>query len=679
MGYTMKLPVRASLIAASVVALSTATLTLVRADQPYGPWGLDLTARNAAVKPGDDFFEFANGTWLARNEIPADQSSVSTGRDINNRTQHQLRSLIEASANNPNSARAQQIGGFYKSFMDEAKVEALDAKPLAADLAAVAALKDKGEFAAYMGKTHGAFGASLFGAAIFADAKSPLSALYLGQAGLGMPDRDYYLTDQFKPKKVAYGAYILRTLKAVNYPNADAAAAAILDFETRVAEASWPAAERRDIDKIYNPMSVAALQSYAPEVDWRRFFDALGAKSMQNLIVLENTAIQRLAKLFAATPLDTLKAWQTFNVVGGASPYLSKRFVDSRFEFADKELQGTPQIRPRWKRGVELTEGSLGELVGEEYAARYFPASSKAMMEGLVANLKVAMAERIKKLAWMSDATKSQAQLKLSKMKVMVGFPVKWRDYRNLKVDASDLYGNVSRSIAFEFEYQLSKLGKPTDPQEWSMTPQTVNAYNGGLENKIVFPAGILQAPLFNPSADPAVNYGAIGAVIGHEITHGFDDQGRKIDADGRLRDWWTPDDAKRFEAAATTFGRQYDGYEPVPGSHINGKLTMGENIADLGGLLVALDAYHASLGGKPAPVLNGLTGDQRFFLAYAQSWRGKARDDAVRAQIASDPHSPRKFRVIGPTRNVDVWYDLFGIKDSDRYYLKPEDRVRIW
>jgi putative endopeptidase len=426
-------------------------------------------------------------------------------------------------------------------------------------------------------------------------------------------------------------------------------------------------------------MTVAALQAYAPAIDWRSYFDTIGAKGLQSLVVLEKTAVQRIAQLYAATPLETLKAWQTFRVVQNASPFLSKRFVDSNFEFVGKALSGTQMLRPRWKRGVSLVDGSLGEAVGREYVAKYFPPASKAKMDALVANLKVAMAARINALAWMGAATKTQALDKLAKMKVMVGYPVKWRDYSRLTIDPKDLYGNVKRAGAFEFAYQLAKYGKPVDQEEWGMTPQTVDAYNGGLENKIVFPAGILQPPFFDPDADPAVNYGAIGAIIGHEIIHGFDDQGRKIDAAGRLRDWWTAEDAKRFVAEADKLARQYDSYEGVPGMRLNGKLTLGENIADLGGLLVTMDAYHASLGGKPAPVIDGLSGDQRLLLAFAQAWRGKTREDALRAQIASDPHSPRQFRVIGPTRNVDVWYSAFAVKPTDKYFLPPQDRVRVW
>ncbi|MEQ1753198.1 MAG: M13 family metallopeptidase [Micropepsaceae bacterium] len=661
-------------LAAGLVA-AVPLIGLSAGPSSYGAWGLDLTAGNPAVNAGDDFFEHANGKYLARTEIPADQSSVSSGREVFNLTQDQLKTLIDASAANPSS----QVGRMYKSFMDEAAVETRDSKPLAADLARIDAIGSKDDFTLAMARTHGAYGISILGIGVFADAKSPMNAIYIGQGGLGMPDRDYYLTENFKNKKQAYADYVLRTFKLIKFPEPEAAASAVLGFETRIAELSWPAAERRDIDKVYNPMPVAGLQAYAPGLNWRAYLDAAGAPGANTVVLAENTALQRILALYAETPLATLKAWQTFHTVDSASPFLSKRFVDSSFEFNEKALNGTPTQRPRWKRGVELVDGTLGEAVGREYVAKYFPTSSKTMMDGLVANLKKAMAARIRNLGWMSGQTKTQALEKLSRMDVMIGYPVKWRDYSKLSISPDDLYGNVARAGAFEWNYQISKSGRPVDHQEWGMTPQTVNAYNGGLENKIVFPAGILQVPLFNPTADPAVNYGAIGAVIGHEITHGFDDQGRKIDSNGRLRDWWTKEDADRFTVEANKLASQYDGYEPVSGMHINGKLTLGENIADLGGLLVAIDAYHESLGGKTAPVIDGLTGDQRLLLAYAQAWRGKARDDAVRAQIASDEHSPRKFRVIGPTRNIDLWYDTFGVKSGSRYFLKPEDRVRVW
>lgn len=667
---------RAALFAAAAIVSTAVAWSEV---QTFGTWGVDLTSRDLKIQPGDDFFGYANGSYLARTEIPADQSNIGAGRDLFNLTQDELRTLIESAAANPADPAATQIGALYKSFLDEARVEALDVKPAAADLAALQAVKTKSEFTVFMAKTHLGFGLSLFGLLVDSDAKKPISTLYIGQNGISMPDRDYYVSDQFKAKKEAYQAFIVRTFKLINYPEPEAAAKAALDFETKIAEASWTAAERRDIDKIYNPITVAALQAFAPAIDWRAYLDAVGAKGLQSVVLNEKTAIHRISQVYGDASLDTLKAWQAFHIIQNASPFLSKRFVDSNFEFNGKALSGTQVIRPRWKRGVSLVDGNLGEAVGREYVRRYFPASSKAKMDLLVANLKTAMSGRIRNLSWMSAATKTKAQEKLAKMKVMVGYPIKWRDYSGLRIDAGDLYGNVERATAFEFAYQIAKIGKPVDHEEWGMTPQTVDAYNGGLENKIVFPAGILQPPFFNPAADPAVNYGAIGAIIGHEITHGFDDQGRKIDAYGALRDWWTAEDAKRFVAEADKLARQYDSYEGVPGMHINGKLTLGENIADLGGLLVAIDAYHASLGGKPAPVIDGLTGDQRLLLAYAQAWRGKSRDDAMRAQLASDPHSPRKFRVIGPTRNIDVWYSAFDVQPTGKYYLKPEERVRVW
>jgi putative endopeptidase len=681
----MKVRLRSAALAAILAAGTTAaavTASAARqapAPQSFGRWGVDLSARDSHVRPGDDFFAYANGSWLAKAEIPSDQASTGTGRDLYNLTQEQLRTLIEASAASAGTPAARQIGNLYKSFMDDARVETLDAKPLASDLATIAAVTSKAEFATLMAKTASNIGRSVFSLQVYADGKKPISALYLGQGGLGMPDRDYYLEADFKEKKAAYEAFIARSLSLINAPAPEATAKAVLAFESEIAQASWPIAERRDIDKVYNPMTIEALQAYAPAVNWRAYLEAAGLKGVDSVIVTETTAVQKIAQVLDKTPLETLKAWETFHFVNGASPYLSKRFVDSEFEFSGRALSGTPTIRPRWKRGVSLVDANLGDAVGKEYVAKYFPPDSKAKMDDLVANLKTAMAARIGGLSWMSAQTKEQALVKLSKMSVMVGYPVKWRDYSTLALEPDDLYGNIARSIAFEAAYQFAKVGKPVDRSEWAMTPQTVDAYNGGLENKIVFPAGILQAPLFNPAADPAVNYGAIGAIIGHEITHGFDDQGRKIDSTGALRDWWTAEDAKRFVAESDKLVAQYNSYEPVTGMHVNGRLTLGENIADLGGLLVAIDAYHASLGGQPASVIDGLSGDQRLLLAYAQAWRGKTRDDALRAQIASDPHSPRQFRVIGPTRNADIWYRSFEVAPPDKYFLEPDDRAHVW
>jgi putative endopeptidase len=639
----------------------------------FGSWGVDLTARDTKVKPGDDFDTYANGGWKARTEIPADQPSAGVDYDVYNLTQDQLRAVVsKATADSP-------IGALYQSFMDEARVEQVDAKPLMADLAKVDAISSHDQMARFMGSTSGRFGVSIAGPGPYADPDTPtINALWVGSGGLGLPDRDYYLKDSFKPQRDAYRAYIARTLNMVGVANAEAAADKIMAFETEIAKASWPIADRRDFSKINNPMTMAELSAYAPQLNWAAFFEGADVPPQKRMIIQENTAIRDIVKLYAATPLDTLKAWEKFHIAHDASPYLSKRFVDSRFNFI-KTLSGVTEIRPRWKRGLTLVDGSLGELVGKTYAEQYFPASSKAQMEELVANLKAAMADRIKANSWMAPATKAAAIDKLSRMEVMVGYPDKWRDYSKLTIKADDLYGNVQRSGAFEYQYQLSDLNKTVDRKKWNMTPQTVNAYNGGLENKIVFPAGILQAPYFDPNADAAVNYGSIGSIIGHEITHGFDDQGRKIDASGALKDWWTAEDAKRFEAQSEVFGAQYAKYEAAPGAFVNPKLTMGENLADLAGLQIAYDAYHRSLGGKPAPVVDGLTGDQRFFLGFAQGWRSKEREDSIKSQIASDPHTPARFRVIGPVRNLDAWYAAFGIGPDSKFYIAPEQRVRIW
>ena len=687
LGGTAAVAIAAALIAAPVLARNAgADARLVAATDAaagaedgslkpltFGSWGVDLGARDTSVKPGDDFDKYANGAWFARTEIPADQASAGVDYDVYNLTQRQLRQLVTG------APATSQVGGLYQSFMDEKRVAQLGAKPLMADIATVAAIKDKSEMARFMGASQGSFGASIVGGGPYADPDTPtVNVLWLGQGGIGLPDRDYYLNDSFKPQRDAYRAYIARTMKMIGSPDPEKAADAVLAFETEIAKVSWAIAERRDLGKINNPMSSEALAAYAPGLDWSAWFAGADIPAQKRIIVNENTAIRDIAALYGKTPLDTLKLWQEFHVADNAANYLSDDWVDSRFEFS-KALSGVTEMRPRWKRGLRLVDGSLGELVGEEYAKQYFPPSAKAKMETLVANLKLAMGDRIRGNSWMAPATKEAALAKLGKMDVMVGYPDKWRDYSGLKSDPADLYGNVKRSAAFEYAYQLADLDKPVDRKKWSMNPQEVNAYNGGLENKIVFPAGILQAPYFSETVDDAVNYGAIGAVIGHEITHGFDDQGRKIDASGAVRDWWTKEDAARFDAQAKGFGAQYATYEAAPGAFINPDLTMGENLADLAGLEVAYDAYHRSLNGKEAPVIDGLTGDQRFFLAFAQAWRDKAREDATKQQVASDPHSPARWRIIGPLRNVDAWYKAFNVAPGAKYYLKPEDRTRIW
>ncbi len=669
--------VRSLILAGSALTATAAVAQSADAVKPpetvhYGTWGVDLKSRDLSVKPGDDFQRYSSGSWLDANPIPADKSQNGIGSEVNDRNQERLQAIVMG------APKDSQLGAFYTSYMNEARLEQLDAAPLKADLDRVAAIKDKAEFARFMGASAGDFGATLFGLGVFGDLNNPAAnGMWMFSGGMGLPDRDYYLDDKYKPQRDAYRAYIARTLGLIGHANAAAEADTILAFETEIAKVSWPQVELRNFEKLNNPMTVAQLVSYAPGVDWDDYLKAARVPP-HDLLVGDNSAVKAIAALYANTPLDTLKTWQTFKVADQASNYLSKRFVDNKFEFT-KVLNGAKELRPRWRRGIAEVDNRLGELLGQTYVERYFAPSSKTQMEALVANLKKAAAQRIKGNSWMGEATKAAALVKLDKMQVMVGYPEKFRDYSKLAMKPDDLYGNIKRSSAFEWDYLLEELPKPVDKKKWGLSPATVDAYNGFLENKIVFPAGILQAPFFDPKADAAVNYGSIGAVIGHEIMHGFDDQGRKFDENGKLHDWWTAGDAERFNALTTELGKQYSSYEAAPGVFINGEFTMGENIGDMSGLQVAHEAYLMSLGGKPAPVIDGLTGDQRFFLAFAQTWRGNQRDDAIKTQVASDPHSPRRFRILGPLRNLDAWYAAFGIGPDSKYYIPPEKRVRLW
>ena len=464
----------------------------------------------------------------------------------------------------------------------------------------------------------------------------------------------------------------------IGWDEPDVSAKAIVAFETNLAESSWTNVETRDPNTTYNPMTMAELADYVPGFDFRALLRSGGLASTDRVIATTNTAFPKVAKIFDAAPLDTLKAWQAFHLTNSAAPYLSKRFADARFDFYGKTLRGQPESQPRWKRAVDFVNGSLGESVGRIYVAKYFPPESKAKMDALVKEVIAAMRRRLDGFDWMSPATKAKAQEKLSKMTAKIGYPVKWRDYGPLTMSADDLYGNGERTAVYGWNYRVARLSQPIDKQEWGMTPQTVNAYYDPSNNEIVFPAAFLQPPFFDPTADMAVNYGGIGAVIGHEMTHGFDDQGRKYDGNGTLTDWWTAEDVAQYKSQADRLAAQFDKFEPVKGYFVDGQLTMGENIADLGGVLVALDAYHAALQGKEPPVLDGLTGDQRFFLAHAQSWRTKTRDEATIRQLKTDVHAPEQFRVNGPLRNIEDWYAAFKIGPDDPMYIAPENRVRM-
>jgi putative endopeptidase len=664
-------------------------------DKPeYGAWGVDLTAMDLKVRPGDDFNRYASGAWMERTTIPADKPMASLRYLMTDRTEGRLHQLMETAAAavpaQPSTLQ-EKIGGFYKSFMDEQKIATLGIAPIATDLDAIRVAADRQAVAELMGHSTNGFFATIFSLSIDVDLKNVSRyALYSSQAGLGLPDRDYYLQPSFAVQKAAYQNYVATLLSLIGWPEPGSSAAAVVAFETKIAEASWPKSEQRDLNKIYNPLAAKDFANFTPGFSWPRFLKGAGLSGADRLIIGEKSAIVRIAAIYQKTPLDVLKAWQAFTVADNAAFYLPRRFAQARFEFRDKALSGLSEEPVRWKRAVHAVSGAdcsgdrvdcfgnMGFGVGQLYTAHFFPAAAKAKIEALVVNVKAAMRARLERLDWMGPATKAEALKKLDTYQIKVGYPDHPRDYAALIVRGDDLVGNVRRAAEGDWQFYSARLNGPVDRSDWSMTPQTNDAYNGSLRD-IVFPAGILQPPQFDPAADPAVNYGAIGGVIGHELTHGFDDEGRKLDSSGQLRDWWTAADAAAFAAKAKILGAQYSSYEPVPGTHINGDLTMGENIADLGGLSVALEAYHRSLDGKPAAVIDGFTGDQRVFLGWAQAWRGKVRQDYLRKQVASDEHSPRAFRVIGPTRNIDDWYAAFGVGAKDAYYLAPGQRVRIW
>ena len=679
----------------SAVAIAGVAIAADATKPQYGTWGFDATGMDQAVKPGDNFFRFVSGTWLDKTPIPADKTAVSLRLAMTDRTEARLHDMMEAAAakapHQPGDLEG-KVGAFYKAFMDEARIEKLGAAPIESELAAVRAAKTRDAQAELMGRSNSDFEGTLFNFGIDVDLKDPKHyAVYLGQGGLGLPDRDYYLKEDFANQKAAYQSYVAQLLHLIDWPDADARAKDVVDFETRIAEASWTKVQDRDLNATYNPQTIAQLQTLAPDFAWQGFLANANLAGIPRVIVAESTAFPKLASVYAQTPLETLQAWQAFHIADNAAPYLSKPFTAAYFEMHDKTLAGQQQERVRWKRAVLAvsggdfgvgdrfgTFGTMGWAAGQLYTAKYFGPDAKAKIESLVHNLVAAYRGRLNKLDWMGPATKAEAIKKLETFTIKVGYPDHQRDYSKLVILDDDLAGDVRRAGEADWTFYAGRYNGPVDRSDWTMTPQTNDAYNGSLRD-IVFPAGILQPPVFDAAADPAINYGAAGGIIGHELTHGFDDQGRKIDAAGALRDWWTKDDAAKFEARAKLLGAQYAAFEPLPGVHVNGDLTMGENIADLGGLTLALDAYHASLHGKPAPTIDGMTGDQRVFLGWAQAWRGKVTDDYVRRQVVSDPHSPRQFRVNGVVHNMDAWYAAFGVKPGEKLYVAPDKRVHIW
>jgi putative endopeptidase len=680
----------------ALMALGSASAQESLPDRSYGSWGFDLKAVDSSILPGDDFFKYSNGIWLEHTLIPSDKSRVTLRALMTDRTEARLRALLEMAAQKAGHAPSDingKVGAFYKAFMDDYAIEAVGTKPVMPIIAAIQTISVREALGAMMGRATYDFAGTFFGISIYVDAKNPSQyAVYLNQGGLGLPDRSYYtnVDPEFSNVKAMYQTYVERLLALVGWSDPTEHAKRIIAMETRIAEAHWNKAEAREIENTYNPMTIAELEVLAPGFPWRPYLAEAKLASATRIIVAEKSAFPKIAEVFAATPLDTLQAWQAFNVVSQAARYLSKPFVDAHFEMFEKTLLGQQQQQPRWKHGVFAISGNLdgnsdplghlGWAVGQLYVEHYFPPALKDQAEKLICDLVRAFRARLERRDWMSPATKAEALDKLDSFIIQVGYPnVPQRDYSSLIVKDDDPIGNVRRAASLDWDFYVNRLPNPVDRNDWSFTPQVNNAANAFYLRNLTFPAALLQAPMFDPNADPAVNYGAFGAYAGHEITHGFDDQGRKIDAKGRLRDWWTGSEATTFEALATELGKQYSAFEPLVGLHVNGQLTMGENIADLGGLTLALDAYHASLQGEPAPVIDGLTGDQRVFLGWSQAWRGKLSELALRNQVATDPHSPRQYRVNGVVRNVDEWYAAFGVKPGDKLYIMPENRVRIW
>ncbi|HEY0085290.1 MAG TPA: M13 family metallopeptidase [Allosphingosinicella sp.] len=681
---------------AGAIALAAAAVPAFAADQAkpaaaaaagkkpqLGAWGVDLSGMDKAVNPGDNFYDYVNGTWHKNTEIPADKASWGGFGILRDLSDSRTREIIEASAkaNAAAGTNEQKVGDLYASFMDEAAIEAKGLTPLQPFFAKIEAIQNQADLARFFGEANRLGISTPFGAGIEQDLKNnTVYSVYLGQGGIGLPDRDYYLDDKnpkFAEVRTKYKAHIANMLRLANISDPEGRAARIFDLETKIAQAHWTRAESRQIDKLYNPMNAQAMAQNMPGLDFPVFLKAAGLDLQPQVIVTTPSALAGAAKLVQSESIGTWKDYLTFRTLSGSAGMLPKAFVDESFAFNGKVLSGTPQLKDRWKRGVDLVGGTMGEAVGELYVTRYFPPDAKAKADELVQNLIASMDKHLVALPWMAAETKAKARTKLAAFTPKIGYPDKWRDYSALQVVRGDAVGNALRAQEFEFQRQLAKVGKPVDRSEWGMSPQTVNAYANPLLNEIVFPAAILQPPFFDPNADPAVNYGAIGAVIGHEITHHFDDQGSKFDPTGNMSDWWSPEDVAKFKAMTDRVVKQYGEYEPLPGSHVNGELTLGENMADLAGLTIAYDAYKMSLKGKPDKVIGGYTGDQRFFLGFGQVWRNKMRDEALQQQLTTDPHSPGNVRP-NVVRNFDPWYAAFNVKNG-KLYLKPEERIRIW
>ena len=647
--------------------------------------GVDTQAFDRAVRPQDDLFRHVNGGWLTATEIPSDRAVYGTFVQLADKAETDLRALIEelaASSNRQAGSTAQQVGDLYASFMNEAAINTAGIGPIKDKLAEIDAVKTPAELATLIGRYSHAGLPGAIGGYVEADAGDPTRhALYLEQGGTSLPDRDYYLLDEprFVDIRTKYAAYLEKIFGLAGRPNAAADAKAILALETELARIQWAREETRDAVKTYNKMAVTTIVADFPGFDWMAWARPQGIDKVPEWIVSEPSFFKGFAAMVPTVPLETWKAWTAAQLITLRAPMLSQPFYDAYFDFFARTLSGQQTPRDRWKRGVQLVNGSVGEALGQLYVTRYFSAQSKTRMQAMIDNLIEAYRQSITELEWMTPATRKETLTKLAKFSAKIGYPSKWRDYSKLVVRPGDLVGNVERASIHESDYQIAKLSRPVDRDDWLMTPQTVNAYYNPVKNEIVFPAAILQPPFFDVNAEDAVNYGAIGAVIGHEIGHGFDDQGRKYDGDGKLRDWWTPADEAEFTKRAKLLVEQFNGYSPLPGLKVNGEFTLGENIGDLGGLSIAYRAWKLSLGNRQAPVIDGLPGDQRFFMGWAQAWRAKARDAYLQRQVLADPHAWSEFRANGPLGNIQGFYDAFNVQPTDKLYRAPADRVKIW
>jgi putative endopeptidase len=674
---------RQAMMSAAAAGLLTAC-TRARAPAAIGAWGIDLTARDLNVDPGNDFFSYVNGGWVSSTEIPADQTSWGTFDILFQKAEADVRAIIEEVARTGGAAGSneQKIADLYNAYLDRSAIDALGLGPAQADLARIGAARSHEDVVRIMAVPDLPVAAPI-GIGVGLDDRNPDRYMVgMNHGGLSLPDRDYYLVDndQFRATRTQFEAHVARLLGLAGQSDAAGKASAILALETEIARRHWPIADRRQRERVYNLRTRAEVKALAPRFPWDAMFDAAELGAVTEIIVGELSAMAPLANLVVATPVATWQAYLTYHYLLNMAGVLPKPFDDEVFAFYGTSLYGQPQQRERWKRAVSATSASLGKAVGQLYVARHFTAEAKAQMLELVENMRRAYGERIDGLTWMSAETKVAAREKLATLNPKIGYPENWRDYSAFEVRAGDAFGNAIRSAVYVWRYDVARLGRPTDKTEWLfMDPQDVNAYYSPNFNEIVFPAAILQAPFFDPNADPAVNYGAIGGVIGHEMGHGFDDQGAKSDAHGVMRDWWQPDDVAAFGRLTGALVAQYAAFEALPGLNVNGQLTLGENIGDNGGLQVAYHAYRLSLNGREAPELDETSGDQRFFMGWAQAWRDKMREEALRNLVLSNPHGPPRFRVNGVVRNMDAWYAAFEVAENEALYLPPAERVTIW